>query len=599
MRGILKAGKRESGHVLALALVLLGLGGVIIGPFLCYMEAGMRDSDSRQDKMLQFYALEAGLEDAINKAWMGDPDSDLPIDSGTQTNYTLSEDVNGNQVDVSIENVWALSGLEEAPGYGFEIPSGLTVVGYAQVGTGSAMYVVEFYYDQSVGDLPINKVAVWLPSGFEYMGSPNGITDQDPVENAFRGGTTLVWEFDPSVNFEDLPILAAGGGFQPGTEFPIKRVLTFEISPAENPRGALPWIRTDEPSLLLSWDSEYTIYKIGVTATDIINGGQAESTNEAYVARGRPYGHNVTQVQGDYRALGNSLMIDTPPSSSSGIRDTLLAESSATIEKRADYTDLTLPEDAEVEMAYLYWSAWWRNDAADTDVTFTFDDGTPEITNVTASRYIVADNVENPGSYSYSCFADVTELVSDIGDGGDGDIYTITLGGVDGLTNDSWSYAGWSLIIIYSSPSEKAHQLYLYDDFLYSGEYQEHMLSIEGFQAPDGEESTGRLTCFVGEGDERWTNDYIELNGVKLEDATNPRTNVWNGQSSGLGGGFIDGVDIDTFNVSDQINPGDTSATMKLGTANDSWNLVYTILSFRSDVTAESWEPYPMIIISY
>ena len=62
--------------------------------------------------------------------------------------------------------------------------------------------------------------------------------------------------------------------------------------------------------------------------------------------------------------------------------------------------------------------------------------------------------------------------------------------------------------------------------------------------------------------------------------------NVWNGKFVGLGEiKEIDGVDIDTFNVSSPIiNEGDTSAKVVLGTAIDSWNLVYIILSFRSDV---------------
>jgi hypothetical protein len=71
---------------------------------------------------------------------------------------------------------------------------------------------------------------------------------------------------------------------------------------------------------------------------------------------------------------------------------------------------------------------------------------------------------------------------------------------------------------------------------------------------------------------------------VNLSDITNPEDNVWNGKSSGLGGQFIDGVDIDTFNVSAPIvNPGDTSAEVSLSTSIDCWNLIYTILSFRSE----------------
>jgi hypothetical protein len=49
------------------------------------------------------------------------------------------------------------------------------------------------------------------------------------------------------------------------------------------------------------------------------------------------------------------------------------------------------------------------------------------------------------------------------------------------------------------------------------------------------------------------------------------------------------GTDIDTFHVTwgdGLLQPGDTSAQIDLLTETDSWNLVYIILSFRSDVIA-------------
>jgi hypothetical protein len=70
-----------------------------------------------------------------------------------------------------------------------------------------------------------------------------------------------------------------------------------------------------------------------------------------------------------------------------------------------------------------------------------------------------------------------------------------------------------------------------------------------------------------------------------------------NGKSSGLGGGLIDGVDIDTFDVSDYILPGDTSAWVELSTGIDSWNLCYIMLSFRSEV-AEDWQPRSVGIVT-
>jgi hypothetical protein len=160
-----------------------------------------------------------------------------------------------------------------------------------------------------------------------------------------------------------------------------------------------------------------------------------------------------------------------------------------------------------------------------------------------------------------------------------------------------WAYAGWSLIIMYSSPSEEPHQLYLYDNFLYADVGDTQTFTVTGFRAPD--DSEGVLTAFVGEGDEHYDGDYIEFNGSRLPvpgdpydnpPGLNPQDNVWNSKSSGLGGLEIDGVDIDTFDVSTLIDEGDTSAVVEMGTPNEIWNLVYLFLSFRSDIVAESGE---------
>ena len=169
-------------------------------------------------------------------------------------------------------------------------------------------------------------------------------------------------------------------------------------------------------------------------------------------------------------------------------------------------------------------------------------------------------------------------------------------GDEDESTIGQWAYAGWSLIIVYSSPSEEAHQLYLYDSFLYADQDTTHTFTVTGFLAPS--DSEGMLTAFVGEGDEHYDGDYIKFNGNYLSDAVNPWDNVWNGQSSGLGGLEIDGVDIDTFDVQSYIDEGDTSAVIEMGTDIEIWNVVYLLLSFRTEDIPGSGQT-PVGVISY
>ena len=93
------------------------------------------------------------------------------------------------------------------------------------------------------------------------------------------------------------------------------------------------------------------------------------------------------------------------------------------------------------------------------------------------------------------------------------------------------------------------------------------------------------MTYFVGEGDEHYTGDYIKVNGTNLSDATNPANNVFNSYSNALDNPSINGIDIDTFDMSAYVDPGDISADVTLGSNLEIYNLVYLILSFRSEIT--------------
>jgi len=248
---------------------------------------------------------------------------------------------------------------------------------------------------------------------------------------------------------------------------------------------------------------------------------------------------------------------------------------------------------------------------ADTSVIFKIDgtqvyfdeSGVPQQggEEITASKNTILEN--QPGEYSYACFLDVTELVQTFGAEGAGGNHhgngTYTVGGVQGDTDNEWSYAAWSLIIIYSTTGTIGHQLYLYDDFIYSDmdvnvDFDgdgEPGGRISGFLVPEQIEGEGdlddaaKLTCFVGEGDDYYDYDYLKFNEIALSDG-HSTNDVWNSWSVGLS---EEGIDIDTFHItwgSGLLEPGDASAQVDLPTETDSWNLVYIILSFRSEVSA-------------
>jgi hypothetical protein len=237
------------------------------------------------------------------------------------------------------------------------------------------------------------------------------------------------------------------------------------------------------------------------------------------------------------------------------------------------------------------------------------EEGDPQIGDgeITASQCFVLE--DEPGEYSYACNRNVTKLVQEYSNLGDNENRTgngkYTVGGVDADTGvwEQQAYAGWSLIIIYSSVDTHGHQLFLYDTFAYCGsdenlDFDDDGVpggTITGFIVPEPIEDdliAAKLTCFVGEGDECWLPDYLKFNDTELSNDESPWNNVWNSESPGMS---EDGVDIDTFEItweSGLLAPDDTSAQVDMITGVDRWNLIYIILSFRSEITTRGTAHY-------
>jgi hypothetical protein len=275
------------------------------------------------------------------------------------------------------------------------------------------------------------------------------------------------------------------------------------------------------------------------------------------------------------------------------------------------------------------------------------------LTNISATQWQVQENSDQASTWSYSCFYDATDQVKQLikdgklGSNGagtytlqhadavvappdsnlrsgypgkpngttNGNYYSFYLGPGNttytgyplgtpatklpgessysqGETRYQWAYAGWSLIIIYSSPETKGHQLYLFDDFRYVGLDTTLNFTISGFLAP-ASTAGSHLTYFVGEGDYYYVGEYIALNNYKLPQPgdpyevppVNPQNNPFNSYSNSIGDQYISGIDIDTFDISTCVKPADTSATVVLDNGQEIYDLVYLILSFRSAIT--------------
>jgi hypothetical protein len=248
---------------------------------------------------------------------------------------------------------------------------------------------------------------------------------------------------------------------------------------------------------------------------------------------------------------------------------------------------------------------------------------------LSALDYYVLENAA-VGEYSYACVQRVKTLLLSYSVNGTDDNPTgngiFTVGDVIGDTGEHWSYAAWSLIIIYSSPETAGHQIYLFDRFAFCQQYSnldfdfdgEGGGDISGFIIPERigtEANAATISCFVGEGDKCFDGDFIALNapeayrsfpqnipdsyklwdGITLptwptnyHNTQNDPNNVWNARSRGTTEAVIDGFDIDTFYItweSGFLHADDTSMHIDIYTEQDNWNLIYIIMSVRSKAT--------------
>jgi hypothetical protein len=268
----------------------------------------------------------------------------------------------------------------------------------------------------------------------------------------------------------------------------------------------------------------------------------------------------------------------------------------------------------------------------DTSITFKINDqqvyldasGEPQAgaSPLTSERSNVMPNnmLGTSEGYSYASMRDVSKLVKKypVVPGEEHHTgntkYTVDAVSADTYAGANFAFAGWSLIIIYGSPETAGHYLYLRDDnfafhpgtggSLDFDDDGEPGGDITNFVVPEPikdkygvvtETVAAKLTCFVVEGDLWRTGDSVEITGQQsgqskfLSNTQSPMDNVWNGLWPHEAGTTVyEGVDIDTFEVlwADNIlMPKDTLLTVDLESPQDSWNLVYLILSVRSETT--------------
>jgi formylmethanofuran dehydrogenase subunit C len=90
----------EEGMVLVFVTIVLALAALVIPPLLGFIGGAGRSAQIREDRMLQVYAADMGVEDAYFR--IASADAELPQEPGDDPMVFAIEDVNGSDVAIEI-----------------------------------------------------------------------------------------------------------------------------------------------------------------------------------------------------------------------------------------------------------------------------------------------------------------------------------------------------------------------------------------------------------------------------------------------------------------------------------------------------------------
>ncbi len=245
----------------------------------------------------------------------------------------------------------------------------------------------------------------------------------------------------------------------------------------------------------------------------------------------------------DYTAIGNTLNLSE---NGTGADCVISTESSATLSLNANQT---------IVAAYLYWAG---SDTGDFNVSLNNNP-------VTAERTF--SDALDANRLFFAAFADVTTLVQSIGSGdytlSDLDIQSI----ISPYCPTGTNFAGWAITIIYEDDNLPLNQLNVYDGLQSVPDIL--TITLDNLNVLDNENA--KIGFIAWEGDRSLAvNEQLTINGNIIGNPPlNPINNAFNGTNSFTGASDLYNMDIDVYNIQNNISIGDTSATIQLTSGQD------------------------------
>lgn len=254
---------------------------------------------------------------------------------------------------------------------------------------------------------------------------------------------------------------------------------------------------------------------------------------------------------------------------------------------------LTLPADAEVTYARIYWGSYAENMSPSPNAHLERP-GAGVDSSLTADKVWTVMETNVNSRFWYQATADVTEIVRTQGSGAYrlGDITSVPIYNV----LDFYAYSAWYMVVFYKRDAEPQRNLALFDglDLVEPGGPAE--VKLEGFLVP-ASGFDAKLGIAAYEGDEEFTGDAITFDGTTLSDAQNPADNFFNSTRSYLtkpvsvAGDLpqltgkprsMSGIDLDVIDLGQLVKPGQKSATLNANTAIDTFLLASFVTSIST-----------------
>lgn len=218
--------------------------------------------------------------------------------------------------------------------------------------------------------------------------------------------------------------------------------------------------------------------------------------------------------------------------------------------------DLNLPNNVVIEKAYLYWAG-----CGDGDFEVKLNEET-----ITPDRTFSFFRDFDGFIFTYfSAFKDVTSQIQTTGNG------TYTLSDLDISDFEDWhlerrtNFAGWAILLILKDENLPLNQINVYDGL--QGVPDELSITLNSLNVLDNQNS--KIGFLAWEGDALLATETFTFNNNPLTNAQNPLNNVFNGSNSITGSSTFYNMDLDIYDIQNNINVGDTSAQISLRSTQD------------------------------